>query len=222
MVTCNRCQTHNDDDASYCIHCGAVLRTDDIGTRIEQHAKQFAKEMEQLGKTLTKQTKATTQRMEKRMDDVSTHIDTWYDRTFHVFGPLVASFFFLVIFRLAIAVLEIPAVETPETAVVAAVLLRYLLPLFLVTLVSNYTTYAAKKSTQFKIFSPLLHTTAFVLILWIVGHILFDIGTGLVLPGLQTAAATLEASLPTLFVFVLLISYVVLILQSPRHPEKHP
>ena len=232
MVNCPKCGASNVDDAMFCTNCGSSLKTD-AASGIEHHAKRFAADMEQMGKNLgesmtqaahriQKDSQDVGKRIEDRVDHASKSMEHWYDRTFGVFGPILASFIFLIVFRLAIAILEIPSVQTPDTLKVAAILVAYVLPLFAVTLLSNYTTYFARKSFKFRIFSPLFHAIAFILFLWILVKILYDVSTRFVLADVRTAAASLESSLPTIFVFVLLIGYVFLYFSIPRDKEKAP
>ncbi len=232
MVSCPKCGTKNDDDAMFCTHCGSSLRSD-IGATIERHAKQFAEDMEQVGKKVGDQmarsakqirdsTQAGARQFERRADHVSHRAGNWYNQTFGVLGPLVSSFIFLIVFRLAIAVLEIPSTETPEMNTVAAILLPYVLPLFAISLLSNYTQYFARKYYQFKIFSPLLYAVTVTLLFWVLSRILNDAAGHFSIADLQSGAVSLETSLPTIFVFVLLLGYVILVMNLPRDPGKKP
>jgi hypothetical protein len=233
MVNCPKCETKNDDDATFCTHCGVSLRSD-VGSTIEQHAKQFAQNMEQVGKKVgdniaqaAKKVHERTQKeagqFEQRMDRMSRHAESWYDRTFGVFGPLLESFIFLIVFRLIIMAMELPNEQTPEINTMAAILLVYILPLFALSLLSNYTQYLSKKFFQIKVFSPLFYAIFFVLLCWIISRILYDGSTQFpTFPDLQTAAVSLENSLPTIFVFVLLIGYVILMLNLPKDQKKKP
>jgi hypothetical protein len=233
MVNCPKCGTKNDDDATFCTHCGVSLHSD-VGSTIEQHAKQFAQNMEQVGKKVgdniaqaAKKVQETTQKearqFEQRMDRMSRRAENWYERSFGPFGPLLESFIFLIVFRLVIMVMELPNEETPEVHTGAAILLVYILPLFALSLLSNYTQYLSRKFFQFKVFSPLLYAIFFVLFCWIISKILYDASTHFTtIPDLRTAALSLENSLPTIFVFVLLIGYVILMLNLPKGEKKKP
>jgi membrane-associated HD superfamily phosphohydrolase len=232
MASCPKCGTKNDDNAAFCTHCGISLQAD-LGSTIERHAKQFAKDMEQVGKKAGERmvqtakqihdnTQKSTRHFEKRIDRVSRRAENWYDQTFGIFGPLLASFIFLIVFRLAIAVMEIPSEETPEINTLAVILLVYVLPLFAVTLLSNYTKYFARKFFQFKVFSPLLYAITVVLLLWIISRILYDTSVRFSIINLGSAAVSLENNLPTIFIFVLLLGYVILVMNMPREEEKKP
>lgn len=232
MTNCPKCGAKNDDDAAFCTNCGISLHSD-VASTIERHAKQFAKDMEQMGKKagdhmvqtakqIHDNTQERTRHFEHRIDRVSRHTENWYDHTFGILGPLLASFIFLIVFRLAIMVLEIPSVQTPETTKIAAIFLVYILPLFTVTLLSNYTKYFARKSYRFRVFSPLFYAITFILFLWIITKILYDVSVRFAISDLGTTAVSLENSLPTIFVFVLLIGYVILFMSMPRDQERTP
>lgn len=232
MVNCPKCETNNDDDAIFCTHCGVSLHSD-VASTIEQHSKQFAQDMEQMGKKvgdhMTKALKRvhdTTQKearqFEQRMDRVSRHAENWYEKTFGVFGPLLESFIFLIVFRLIVLVMEQLNQQTPEIHTIAAILMVYILPFFALALLSNYTGYLSKKFFKFKVFSPLLYAIFFVLFCWIISKILYDVSTQSTIPDLRTAALSLENSLPTIFIFVLLIGYVILMLNLPKDKKNKP
>jgi uncharacterized protein YjbJ (UPF0337 family) len=214
MVNCPKCGTKNDEDATFCTHCGVSMRSD-IGTTMETQAKQFAHDMEQMGKKVgdnitqaAKKAQQTAQKkardVEQRMDRMSKRAESWYERSFGPFGPLLESFIFLIVFRLIILVMEHLNQQTPEIRTIAAILLAYIFPLFALSLLSNYTQYLSKKSFSFKVFSPLLYAIFFVLLCWIIAQI------------------SLENSLPSIFVFILLIGYVILMVNLPKEKEKKP
>jgi hypothetical protein len=232
MLNCPKCGTQNDDDSMFCTKCGASLKSD-AASPIERHAKMFAQDMERMGKNLGDSvTHAASRiqgnsrdigkRFEQRVDQAGKHMENWYDRTFGILGPLLASFLFLIILRLVIEIVRISGDKVPEMSTITAVILLYLLPLFGTTLLSNYTSYFARKSYKFRIFSPLFHSIALVIFLWIVAQILHTLRDSLQIEDLGTAAVNIENSLPTVFVFVLLIGYVVLAMNMSREQEKKP
>jgi hypothetical protein len=232
MVDCPKCTKKNDDDSLFCTHCGSPLKPD-VASTIEQQAERFAQGMERMGKNLGDSMTRAAQRIqensqdfgkhvEHRIDHTSKSMENWYDRTFGVLGPLLGSFIFLIILRLAVEITRISGDDLPEMSAIVAAILPYLLPLFCITLLSNYTTYFARKSYQFRIFSPLLHSIAFVLILWVVAQILRTLQTTLLMTDLGTAATDIEHVLPTVFVFVLLIGYVVLAVTMSKEQANRP
>ncbi|MCJ7697940.1 MAG: zinc-ribbon domain-containing protein [Thermoplasmata archaeon] len=232
MPNCPKCGTQNDDDSMFCTKCGTSLKSD-AASPLERHAMRFAQDMEQMGKNLGESMTHAAKRIqvdshdmgkriEQRVDLASKHIESWYDRTFGVLGPLLASFIFLIILRLVIEIVRISRDEVPEMSTITAVILIYLLPLFCTTLLSNYTSYFSRKSFKFRIFSPLFHSIALVIFLWIIAKILDTLRYRLQIAALGTAAVNIENSLPTVFVFFLLIGYVILAMRMPREQEKKP
>jgi hypothetical protein len=232
MVDCSKCGKNNSDDAVFCTNCGVSLRSD-VGATIEQQAQRFAQNMEQAGKKIgdqvskaTKQFHEGTQKearhFEERLDRMGKRGATWYERNFGPVGPLLESFIFLIVFRLIIMVMELPNDDAPEVQTVAAILLVYILPFFALSLLSNYTQYLSKKFFQIKVFSPLLYAIFFVLFCWIISRILYDASTHFSIPDIRIAAVSLENSLPSIFVFVLLIGYVILMLNLPKNHGKKP
>jgi len=232
MFSCPKCGTLNDDDAIFCTKCGASLKFDSASP-LEQHAKKFTQDVDRMGKNMgesishvAKRIQTNSQdigkRIEQRVDHASKYMENWYDHTFDIFGPLLSSFIFLIIFRIAIMVMEIPSMQSVETNKIATILLVYILPLFLVTLLSNYTQYFARKSYKFRVFSPLIYATTLILLLWIISQILYDVSIQFTLSEVRTAAVSLENSLPTIFIFVLLLGYVILFLSMPKDHEKTP
>lgn len=232
MANCPSCGKNNAVDAVFCTHCGLALKHEAQST-IEDHAKAFAQNMEQMGKNLgdsltraarrvQEESGQAGKRLEHRVDHASKSVENWYDRSFGILGPLLASFLFLIIFRIVIEVVRVSVEDIQGMTAITSVLLTFLLPLFAITLLSNYTSYFARKSFKFRVFSPLLHAVTFVLILWVVAQMLRDLGNRLDIADLGTAAISLENALPSIFVLVLLIGYVVLAFNMPREPEKKP
>ena len=232
MVNCPKCGKNNDDDAAFCTNCGVPLHSD-VGSTIERHAKQFAQDMEQAGKKFGDQMAQAAQKVhettqkearhfEKRMDQMGKRVENWYERSFGPLGPLLESFIFLIVFRLILLVMALPNEETPEIQTVAAILLVYLVPLFALSLLSNYTQYLSKKFFQVKVFSPLLYAVFFVLLCWILSKILYDISADFAISDLRNASLSLQDSLPTIFIFVLLLGYVILMLNLSKNLNKKP
>jgi len=230
MTNCPKCGAKNDDDSLFCTKCGVTLKPD-AASPIERHAMRFAQDMEQMGKNLGESMAHTAKRIqgdsrdigkrfEQRVDQAGKNMENWYDRTFGILGPLLASFLFLIILRLVIEIAKISGDEVPEMSTITAVILIYLLPLFGTTLISNYTSYFARKSYKFRIFSPLFHSIALVIFLWIVAQTLHNLRNRLQIEDLGTAAINIENILPTVFVFVLLIGYVVLAMNMSREQGK--
>jgi hypothetical protein len=233
MQNCKSCGTENDDAALYCKHCGVSLKTGSVPASFDQKVKEFAQDMDRLGKRMgdhvsqtvqrvTDRTSEAGKRFEQRTTSVSTHAEHWYDRTFGILGPLISSFIFLIVMRIIIQVLQLQQDTVEVFRILGSSLYTYLLILFGVTLLSNYTQYFSRKSFSFRVFSPLLIAVVPVVWLWVAMQILLKLSDPLKMPDLIVAASSIEQILPVVFIFVLLIGYVVLGVTMSQEQYKKP
>jgi hypothetical protein len=233
MQNCPHCGTENDDAALYCKHCGVSLKTESVPNSFDHRVKEFAKDMDQFGRRVgdhvsktvqrvQERTQDTGKRVEQRVDRASAHAGQWYDRTFGILGPLISSFIFLIIMRLAIQVLQLQEDNVTVFRILVSSLYLYLLVLFGVTLLSNYTQYFSRKYYQFKVFSPLLIAVVPVVWLWVAVQILRTLSDPLKMPDLKTAASGIEQSLSVVFIFVLLIGYVIVGVTLSQEQRRKP
>lgn len=227
MTTCKNCKTPYDSDSKYCKSCGQKISFDTLEERFEKNVEEFAQGMEQIAtsvgqsiaknaKNITSNAGEKTRTMEQKVTKASNDFQHWYDKTFKFLGPLISSFIFVILFRLGLAVFELSSAEWPKSSTIASIILSYGLYLFLVIVVSNYTTYFAKKNFSFKIFSPVFHSICFILGLYIGAQILFSISTELSVATLDRIGTVIIQNLAPLFVFFLLINYVVLVLNMSK------
>jgi hypothetical protein len=233
MQNCPHCGKENDDAALYCKYCGVSLKTGATPASFDQRVKEFAQDMDRFGKRVgghvsqtvqrvTDRTSEAGKRFERRTNYMSRHTGGWYDRTFGILGPLISSFLFLIVMRIIIQVLQLQQDTVEVFQILGSSLYTYLLILFGVTLLSNYTQYFSRKSLRFRVFSPLLIAVVPVVWLWVAMQILTTLSNPLKMPDLKTAASTIEQILPTVFIFVLLIGYVVFALDLSREQRIKP
>jgi hypothetical protein len=233
MQNCPHCGKENDDAALYCKHCGVSLKTGAAPASFDQRVKEFAQDMDRLGKRVgdhvsqtvqrvTDRTSEAGKRFERRTNYMSRHSVGWYGRTFGILGPLISSFIFLIVMRIIIQVLQLQQDTVEVFRILGSSLYTYLLILFGVTLLSNYTQYFSRKSLRFRVFSPLLIAVVPVVWLWVAMQILQTLSDPLKIPDLKTAASTIEQILPTVFIFVLLVGYVVFALDLSREQRRQP
>lgn len=233
MQNCPQCGTENDDASLYCKHCGVSLKTGSAPVSFDRRVKEFAQDMDHLGRRVGDHVTRAVQRaqersqdagkrFERRVDHVSRHTELWYDRTFGILGPLISSFIFLIVMRIVVQVLQLQEDTVTVFQILGSSLYTYLLILFGVTLLSNYTQYFSRKSFPFRVFSPLLIAVVPVVWLWVAMQILTTLSDPLKMPDLKTAASSIEQILPVVFIFVLLIGYVVLGVVMSQEQYKKP
>jgi hypothetical protein len=222
MVNCLKCGKINDDDAQYCSKCGSSL-TDTLtkSNSFEKQIENFAEEVERVGKKAGKtieqaakrfgeETQDIGKRLEKATDRAGNRLENWYDRSFGVFGPLVTSFIGLIILRFVIVCFKIGAQDTPVLGIVSDKLLDYLLLIFVVFLISNYSSYISRKYKPFRWISPIIIAAVIVIISLVVVTILSAVGTSVNMPDLVNAEREWrEKYMLITFVIVLLIGYLI-------------
>jgi hypothetical protein len=233
MQNCPHCGKENDDAALYCKHCGVSLKTGSAPASFDQSVKKFAQDMDQFGKRVgdhvtramqhaQERSQEAGKRFERRRTSVNMYTERWYDRTFGILGPLISSFIFLIVMRIIIQVLQLQHDTVEVFRILGSSLYMYLLVLFGVTLLSNYTQYFSRKYYQFRVFSPLLIAMVPVVWLWVAMQILRTLSDPLKMPDLKTAASTIEQSLSVIFIFVLLIGYVIVGVTMSQEQHRRP
>jgi hypothetical protein len=225
MVYCSKCGKENDDNIQYCNNCGNLLtstqakdasfeeKVENLAEEVGRAGKKAGEKFEQTVKKFGEATQDLGKRIEKATDRAGTHIDSWYDRNFGIFGPLISSFIGLIVIRLVIEGLKLGADTTPVLAEISKILYNYLLLLFILMLLSSYTSYFSKKWKSFRWFSPITFAIVFVIIFQLVMIILTKISSSEGLTDLETAAYIWaeQSNLIMIFVIILLFGYLVLV-----------
>jgi uncharacterized membrane protein/ribosomal protein L44E len=229
MVNCPKCGKQNEDDVEYCSKCGNHLiltkksyretsgkgvsfekQVEDFGVGVGQIGKKAGEKIEKTTKRIGKESQDLGKRIEKATERASSRLESWYDRTFGIFGPLVSSFVCIIVLRLAIEGLRIGAEETPVLGEVGDVLLYYLLLIFVVVLASSYTSYLSKKNKQFRWISPVVIAVLVVVISFVVVNIVSVVGRSTDVPDLANVETEWrEKYMLMTFVIVLLVGYLI-------------
>lgn len=208
MIYCSKCGTENDDDAEFCSKCGNSLNVKN--SSFEKQVEGFAEGVGRFGKKAGKRFEETTKRFENATDRAGNKFESWYDRTFGVFGPLVSSFVGLIIVRLIIVGLNAGADETPALADVSDVLLYYLLLIFFIILIASYSSYVSKKYKPFRWVSPIIIAVLIVLLSTVAVNILSVVGASTGEPDfIEAETQWREKYMMMIFVIVILIGYLI-------------
>jgi ribosomal protein L40E len=229
MVICSKCGKQNEDDAEYCNKCGNPLivtkksyketkvkdssfekQVEDFAGGVERIGKKAGEKIEQTAKSFSKETQDLGKRIEKATDRASTRVENWYDRTFGIFGPFISSFICIIILRLIIEGLRIGAKDTPVLYEVADALQFYLLLIFIVVLLSSYSSYISRKYKPFRWVSPIIIAISIVVISMIVVNIISIVGRSTNVPDFAKVETEFrEKYMLMIFVIVLLIGYLI-------------
>jgi len=229
MVYCSKCRKQNEDDAEYCSKCGNHLtvtkksyketsvksasfgkQVEDFAVGVGQIGKKAGEKIEKTTKRIGKETHDLGKRIEKATERASSRVESWYDRTFGIFGPLVSSFICIIVLRLAIEGLRIGAEDTPVLGEVGDALQYYLLLIFVVVLLSSYTSYLSKKYKPFRWVSPAVIAVLVVVVSFVVVNIVSVVGRGTGEPDLANVETEWrEKYMLMTFVIVLLVGYLI-------------
>jgi hypothetical protein len=230
MIPCSNCGTLNDVDARFCIHCGVSLENQKKAPKAKKQKKTGGPDFEEMGKKagtvfeekakiFQKNMEDVGSRFERKIDRSGRHFENWYDRHFKVFGPLISSFVGLIIFRFAIEVLRITGRVNPVVFDVAGVLYYYLLALFFAMLLSNYTGYFSRHIHNYRWISPVFNTIAITIFVWVVVKVLAVVEIDLSTSPSMRIYPQIEPFIPTFFVLILVLQYVVLALSLSREHD---
>lgn len=156
MIPCPNCKKENEDSSVYCIHCGIALSQETTNLSFDQNVKNFEEEINKFGK-----------KIEKVFDDTGKNLETWYDRTFGPFGPVLSSIFAIIVLLLALYLLKFFGAERPWLFEIQQFLEPLLIIFILVFLLSAYTNYLTKKIKLFRFISPLIGAFVFIFWFWV-------------------------------------------------------
>jgi len=222
MNNCSKCGKENDDDAEFCSKCGNSLKdiqskNDSFENQVENFADEMArvgkkagKKIEQTAKRFGKETQDIGKRLERATERASSRVENWHDRTFGILGPLISSLFCLIVLRFIVVGLRIGAEETPILGDISDILLDYLLIIFIVLLVSSYSSYIQKKYKAYRWISPVIAAILIVVVSLIIVNIISVVGTSIGEPELANAEKEFrEKYMLMIFVIVLLIGYLI-------------
>ena len=203
MGTCPKCGKDNPDDAAFCGHCGEKQKIEETKSQFEKNVENFGEELEKIGK-----------KIEKTIETGSTHVETWYDNTFGIFGPIFSAligFVFLFIVVKAFAFFGSSYLWMDEVSKFLDPLLLYMLPIIFISSFSNYYT---KKYTPFRYISPIIGTMVFIFWFWIAINILSILGSSWNRPFFSQLSNFLDILLIPIACLILLLGYVGVLTSS--------
>jgi ribosomal protein L40E len=200
MKICKKCKTENPDDSEYCTKCGRKFENNKVKTE-----KKPASTLERIGKAA-----------ERTIEHTAHRVETKYEKTFGVFGPLIQSFLGLIIFRLIIFLMTASRETIPLLGIIGEFLYSYLLVFFVLILVGNYTTYLNKKYKQhIQWIVPLISTVTFIVTIWILAELAGVIGEEINRSVLISLGSFVQQYIIVIALVVLLLSYGFKLVSHP-------
>ena len=197
MKKCPSCHQTNPDTATFCQHCGAKLSRSSSKSQFEQNMDHFGEEVEHIGK-----------KIESSFEDAGKRVETWYDKTFGVLGPVLSALVAFVIFFIIINMLSFFGQTRPWMQEISTFLESLLLVFLIIFFLSSYSHYFSKKIKPFRFVSPLIGAIVFVVWFWVAVKILAIIATQFDLALVHTFTDFFEALIFPLAVLILLLGYI--------------
>ena len=196
MKTCPSCHKSNPEEASFCQHCGTQLN-ETAEKKLERNMDHFGEEVEQIGKKIEDSFKTTGKQVE-----------TWYDKTFGIFGPVLSALIAFVILYIVIIMISFFGQTRPWILEIKNFLEPLLLIFLIVFLLSSFSNYFSKKIRPFRLLSPIIGAIVFMVWFWVGINILAIVATQFNLELIQTFTSFFEALIFPLALLILLIGYV--------------
>ena len=211
MKDCPSCHKSNPDDAKFCQYCGAKLTSSSSKSKFEQNMDHFGEEVEQIGK-----------KIEESFEKTGKQVETWYDKTFGVFGPVLSALIAFVILFIFINIFQFFGQNRPWMLEISTFLESLLLLFLVIFLLSSFSHYLSKKIKPFRFVSPLIGAIVFMVWFWVAITILAIIANQFDLAFVQTFTDFFEALIFPLAVLILLLGYVGVITSSRQESVEKP
>jgi ABC-type multidrug transport system fused ATPase/permease subunit len=172
---------------------------------IERAVQNFGDTAERFGK-----------RIEQKMESASKDFERWHDKKFGIFGPLIWSFLGIIILRFIIGLIAISGEELEIMKIVGDFLHNNFLVFSGLMVISSYNTYFYRKyKKQYRWVNPLISTTVFISILWLISQLYLLIDSNLEIPIFNTIAKFISTYYLVLFIVITLIIYGFMMVVFP-------
>jgi phage shock protein C len=208
MKTCPLCGTSNQKDASFCQHCGKKFAQSYSKSDFERNMNDFGEEVEHIGK-----------KIEASFERTGKQVETWYDQTFGILGPVISALIGFVILFIIINIFSFFGDTYQWMQKISTFLESLLLVFLLLFFLSSYSHYFSKKIKPFRFVSPLIGAIVFMVWFWVAINILAIIATQFDLALVHTFTDLFEALIFPLAILILLLGYIGVITSSKQEAE---
>jgi phage shock protein C len=196
MKNCPSCHKPNPDEAVFCQQCGFKINSEPK-TKLEQNMDHFGKEVEQIGK-----------RIEATFEKTGKQVDTWYDKTFGVFGPILSALIAFIILFIIINIFSFFGRTRPWMLEISTFLESLIIIFLVLFFLSSFSNYFSKKYQPFRFVSPIIGAIVFMVWFWVGINILAIIAYQFDLELIQTFTDFFEVLIFPLALLILLLGYL--------------
>lgn len=208
MKKCPSCNKTNPDDAVFCQQCGFKLNGE-CKTKFEQNMDHFGKEVEQIGK-----------RIEATFEKTGKQVDTWYDKTFGVFGPVLSALIAFIVLFIIINIFSFFGRTRPWMLEISTFLESLIIIFLVIFFLSSFSNYFSKKVQPFRFVSPIIGAIVFMVWFWVGINILAIIAFQFDLELIQTFTDFFEVLIFPLALLILLIGYLGVITSMKQEDKE--
>jgi len=183
---------------------------------LDKQVKDFAEEIEHLGKKAGKQLERGVKNigeelggMGKRLETSGKDMQSWFDRTFGLMGPFLVSFLALIVLVLIIQLFKVTAESSPVTGEIGRFLSDTIALLFVLMLFFSYSAYFTRRyASSFRWVAPLCSALGLVLVVWILLE-LFQIFGFFGVSFFESSGNWLLQNIVVLFILILVVGYLL-------------
>lgn len=194
----------------------------DESDRVKKRFDDFAEEIQHLGEKMEREGK----RISASLEQQGKQLETWFQRTFGIIGPMISSIGGLIVLGLIIWVFAFIGRQTGNTLFtdISNLLLTNIIWLFAVSLLVSYTEYGNRKSpTIFRWLSPITTAAGLTILIWILANIFLILGQTTNLSFIFGIASFINQQIISFFFLFLLIGYLLMLsLQISRTVPSSP
>jgi phage shock protein PspC (stress-responsive transcriptional regulator) len=184
------------------------IMTQDEPDQFKKRIDDFTEEMQHLGKKMEHEGR----RLSANLGQQGKQLETWFQRTFGVIGPMISSIAGLIVLGIIIWVFDFIGRQTGNSLFtdISYLFLANIIWLFAVSLLISYTEYGNRKSPDtFRWLSPITTAAGLAMVLWIIVNIMLILGSKSNISFLPWIAGFMIANIIAFFFLFLLIGYLL-------------
>lgn len=181
----------------------------DESDQVKKRFDDFAEEIQHLGKKMEQEGK----RISSSIEQQGKQLETWFQRTFGIIGPMISSIGGLIVLGIIIWMFAFIGIQTGNRIFtdISNLFLNNIIWLFAVSLLVSYTEYGNRKSpTIFRWLSPITTAAGLTILLWILANIFLILGQTTDISFILGIASFINQQIIAFFFLFLLIGYLLM------------
>jgi phage shock protein C len=196
MVYCTKCGQDNQDDAQFCNRCGQPIASPQR-PGMEARFREFGEEVGRAGKKL-----------EAEVERRANSMDTDFDRSFGLVGPLIKAVIGFVVLIIITGILNALGDRDDFIQDLGDFLTTYLAVFLIVMVIFAYSSYMNRRRIfEYYYFQPLVSAVGITFAIWLSFSLFYFVGVDFSVDVLTWPYDILWILLPSLFILVLLVGF---------------